>query len=648
MPNTEFAPVKFGRYELLRSLARGGMAEVFLARQRGPGRFERYLVVKRILPQLAGDPRFVDMFLDEAALAARLNHANIAQVYDFGVERGEQDRKDYFIAMELVRGPDLQCIIDACRLHKTQIPVNIAVRLTVQLLTALDYAHRMMDESGRPLQVVHRDVSPPNVVLSSDGIPKLIDFGIAKAQDASHRTQVGTIKGKFSYMAPEQLRGDPLDGRVDQYAAGLLLYELLTLEPAIPVRSASLEEMMDAKIWPIAEMRGDLPADLTAGIDRMLERDRDARFVDCRAARDGLEAVLLGRGAAVPPHEVAAWVESVERAHGTPLSLVVVSSNPRVISGGSPESVSFSDEASFSLERTAPSAFPLESTGAAWVSPELTMSTPAARPRPKGLPVAESTPEIPSSTEFTPPARPKWSWITALAFAGIGVGVLWLWSGSRRVVTPTVDLSPAPARASLPSLAPPPPKPAEVETTLFPALQLSPTASTARPKLVPPLRKPAEVETTLFPALQLSPTASAARPKLTPLAPKPAEPMKEPPKHHHAAFKASEPALASSLSAPEPTASPRPQTAPASASPSQASRVETPPPLGSVIFIVKPWAKVTFNGENLGMTPMAPLRIAPGRYRASFESPDKRVVEREVTVESGKPTYVKLDLGAAE
>ncbi len=326
--------VPFGRYLLLRQIAAGGMAELFLARQGGPGRFSRSLVVKRILPHLASDPKFVGMFLDEAALAAQLSHPHIAQLYDFGDVDGQ-----YFLALELVRGPDLSSVVEAARALGEPIPVEIALRLGCQLLSALDYAHRAADDEGRPLRIVHRDVSPQNVLVSYQGSAKLVDFGIAKAASALQRTDAGMVKGKFNYMAPEQLRGDPLDGRCDEYAAALVLHELLTLSPALEGEGAgAIAGALEARVRPAAELRPDLPPEVALALGRALSKDREARFPSCREFGEALEGFLVGSGRTVPEHEIASFLEALQARVGRPLAAVGPGSGSEQRVGASPGS----------------------------------------------------------------------------------------------------------------------------------------------------------------------------------------------------------------------------------------------------------------------------------------------------------------------
>ena len=220
--STHRATIKLGKYELVRSLAVGGMAEVFLARASGIEGFEKLVVVKRILPRLAESEEFVKMFLDEARLAAQLHHPNVAQVYDIGIDAGA-----HFFVMEYVEGHDLREVLNAA--HSTGgLPIEHALTVVTGVAAGLHHAHEKSAPDGRSLGIVHRDVSPTNVLVSFDGAVKLVDFGVAKARSRQSTTRDGALKGKLSYMSPEQCRAETLDRRSDVFSLGLLLYELTT------------------------------------------------------------------------------------------------------------------------------------------------------------------------------------------------------------------------------------------------------------------------------------------------------------------------------------------------------------------------------------------------------------------------------------
>jgi len=218
-------PVPFGKYYLLERINVGGMAEVFKAKTFGVEGFERLLAVKRILPNIAEDEEFITMFIDEAKIAVQLQHANIAQIFDLG-----KVDDSYFIALEYVNGRDLRSIFDRMRSRGEALPIALACHVMMQVCEGLDYAHNKRDGQGRELHLIHRDISPQNVLIGYDGEVKLIDFGIAKAAGKASTTQAGILKGKFGYMSPEQVRGLPIDKRSDIFAVGIVLYELLTGE----------------------------------------------------------------------------------------------------------------------------------------------------------------------------------------------------------------------------------------------------------------------------------------------------------------------------------------------------------------------------------------------------------------------------------
>jgi serine/threonine protein kinase len=217
-------PDKLGKYQLIRKIASGGMAEIYLAKVSGLSGFEKLVVVKRILPQLSGDSQFIQMFLDEARIAATLQHPNIVQMYDIGAADGE-----YFISMEYIHGEDVRSIMRRLKQNKKGLPLDHALNIVSGVASGLHYAHEKRAFDGRALGIVHRDVNPQNVLVSYDGAVKLVDFGIAKASNRlNEETRHGTLKGKIPYMSPEQCQGHPFDRRSDIYALGIMLYELTT------------------------------------------------------------------------------------------------------------------------------------------------------------------------------------------------------------------------------------------------------------------------------------------------------------------------------------------------------------------------------------------------------------------------------------
>jgi serine/threonine-protein kinase len=269
-------PIPFGKYQLVERLGRGGMAEVWKARMVGPAGFQRTLVVKRILPELAEDPQFVAMFVSEARLSARLNHVNIVHVFELGEAEGE-----YYLAMEYVHGHTLTAVMRNLALRGLP-PPGFGAMVVRDLCRALAYAHALTDDNGEPLRLVHRDVSPANVMIGFDGGVKLFDFGIAKALAEVNevKTQTGTLKGKLGYMAPELLDGRDFDHRSDLFSVGVLLHETLTgrrlFKGAHDLQTLQL--IRQARVAPPSTVNPEVPPELDAICLRALARDPDERY----------------------------------------------------------------------------------------------------------------------------------------------------------------------------------------------------------------------------------------------------------------------------------------------------------------------------------------------------------------------------------
>ncbi|MBI2892996.1 MAG: serine/threonine protein kinase [Deltaproteobacteria bacterium] len=276
--------VPFGRYSLVRRLARGGMAEIFLALQEGPEGFSRRLVIKRILPHLAADPAFLRMFMDEARIVAMLSHPHIVHLYDFGQVDGS-----YYLAMEYVDGIDLKALGD----RAGPVSPEHAAKIMSYVCEGLSHAHDLSVE-GRRLGLVHRDVTPSNILISFDGSVKVADFGIAKTYSGDEKTKVGVVKGKFAYLSPEQARGMSLDHRSDQFNIGILLYELLTGTTLFPHDSfqRAMRAIVGGGIDPPEMIQPGVPLGLSRIVMKALEPDRERRYPDTLALRADLESFL--------------------------------------------------------------------------------------------------------------------------------------------------------------------------------------------------------------------------------------------------------------------------------------------------------------------------------------------------------------------
>ncbi|MHB8419690.1 MAG: serine/threonine-protein kinase [Myxococcales bacterium] len=266
--------IPFGRYDLLEKIAAGGMAEVWRARERGSGEL---VAVKRILPAIAADHAFITMFLDEARVSVQLGHPGVVQIRDLGEIDG-----NYFIAMEYVGGQSLRAILERERRRGEgwTLPSSFAAQAAFSVCEALDYVHRKRDAEGRSLGIVHRDVSPENVLVSYDGDVKLIDFGIAKASTTSNRTRAGLIKGKLAYLSPEQSRGLPIDGRSDVFSLGAVLFELLTGERLFLAENeyGTVMAVRERPVRPPSQLVGRIPRELDSIVMRALERNLGRRY----------------------------------------------------------------------------------------------------------------------------------------------------------------------------------------------------------------------------------------------------------------------------------------------------------------------------------------------------------------------------------
>lgn len=292
--------LRLGRYNLKQRLGVGGMAEVYLAEQDGPAQFKKTVVIKRILPSLAQDPAFVEMFVREAQVAARLHHTNIVQIFELGEEKLADGTREYFIAMEYIDGLTLQRLAGASWETGRAVPADVAIRAIADAARGLHAAHTLVDEQGKPLHLVHRDISPDNLMVAKDGVTRVLDFGIAKGDGAGPKTRTGNLRGKIPFMAPEQIEGANLDGRCDQFALGVSLYWLLCGER--PFDRGTDFHTMHATLKdapkPPRELNPGIPPALERVILRLLEKDRSKRYASAAEVADELEELASpGTGA---------------------------------------------------------------------------------------------------------------------------------------------------------------------------------------------------------------------------------------------------------------------------------------------------------------------------------------------------------------
>jgi serine/threonine-protein kinase len=287
------------------------MGTVWLARMTGKLGFERLVALKTILPTYSNDRLFCDMFLDEAKIAGQIDHENVARILEIGEDRGL-----LYYAMELIDGESLRKVYRDVRAQKMIFPMGVAMRIVADACAGLHATHELHDENGEPLQVVHRDVSPQNLLVTIRGTTKLIDFGVAKANARrSEETAAGTLKGKIEYMAPEQARGEPIDRRADVYALGAVLYELLAGRPVRDTdegrQLAALHELMTGV--PYHPLPSTVPHLVRGVVDRALARDPAMRFATAEDLRRALEQAMLATGEGSTPEDVANVLAHVSR-----------------------------------------------------------------------------------------------------------------------------------------------------------------------------------------------------------------------------------------------------------------------------------------------------------------------------------------------
>jgi serine/threonine protein kinase len=299
-------PTVFGKYLLLERLNVGGMAEVFTAKAFGVEGFERILAIKKILPTMAEDEEFITMFIDEARISVQLNHANVVHIHELG-----KHDDAYYIAMEYVSGKDLRALLERFRRRREIMPTAMAVFVASKMCEGLDYAHRKKDARGQELHIIHRDVSPQNILISYEGEVKIIDFGIAKAANRSQKTQAGILKGKFGYMSPEQVRGQPIDRRSDIFAVGVTLYEMLTGEKLFVGESdfSTLEKVRNAEVPLPRQFNPNIPAGLEKVVLKSLAREVEDRYQWSSDLQEDLMRFLLAGDAIYSAKHLSAFMK---------------------------------------------------------------------------------------------------------------------------------------------------------------------------------------------------------------------------------------------------------------------------------------------------------------------------------------------------
>jgi serine/threonine-protein kinase len=299
---------RLDRFELIAELASGGMATVFLARLVGVAGFQRLVAIKRLHPHLAREPEFVEMFLDEARLAARIHHPNVVPIQ----EVGESDQ-GYYLVMDYIEGDTLARVLAKAAKNNATVPYGVTIRILLDVLAGLHAAHEMKDDHGEALHIVHRDVSPQNILVGVDGVARVVDFGVARAATRLSTTRSGQLKGKLAYMAPEQARGGAIDRRADLFACGIVLWEALATKRLFKGEgeAETLNRVLYDPIAPPSSVRPDVPKALEDICMKALSRDVDQRFPTAQAFGDELEKVARGLGSVGSVRDVADCLQEV-------------------------------------------------------------------------------------------------------------------------------------------------------------------------------------------------------------------------------------------------------------------------------------------------------------------------------------------------
>jgi len=611
----------FSRYELLGRLAVGGMAEIYLAREpetvEGAG--HRTLVIKRVLPHVADDPAFVEMFFNEARLAMRLRHPAIVHIYEFGEEHGS-----YFLAMEWVDGVPLGKIIRRAR-KQDGIPAALAVKIAATTAEALDYAHRARGDDGESLGIVHRDVSPQNIMVSYEGAVKLLDFGIAKADDET-LTKDGQVKGKFAYMSPQQCLGEPIDGRADVFALGVCLHEALTGRPLYHRKTQyeTMRAVIEDSVPSIREYRPDLPESLDALVRKALAKNADERYQTAGELQIALERWLMEQGEVVPQPRLADFLEELfedEVGRGP-----MVDSKPF---GASFANLSVPEDIRAAAQAAQRDASQRIST----VSPQVIDVVPATEPsRESSLP--------------PPPPKSRMPLVAALIvllFLGVGVGGYLWWKGQGEPPQQMATNTPA-AVANAP--APP---------TQNPPTQNPTAGSPAEPTEVLPALEPEELGSLTVrsePAGATVELDGERLPGTTPLMAGDLTPGTYPMVVRldgHETYR-SQIAIARGEQASvdprlrEVGASRRARRAAAMSTEMAAAMMTAPAGRGTLSVNTRPWSKVYVGGELLGTTPIGRASVSAGSVRVRLVDRDGNEHQRTVRVDTGEDARVFWDL----
>ncbi len=619
---------KLGRYTLVSPLGKGGMAEVFLATQDGPAGFQKHVVLKRSDPELAKNPKFVEMFLREAKIAALLNHSNVVQVFELG-----QEGDAYFIAMEHIDGISLQKAARRAWSIGESIPMEVIVKCVADAARGLHYAHTWRTPDGRLAGFIHRDISPDNLMLTRDGVTKVLDFGIAKmaVDDGEPVTKTGELKGKIPFMSPEQLQGDVLDGRADLWSLGITLYWLLTgARPFAGNEIQTLQAILHDTPVPPRQVNPLVPLPLERLTMRLLEKDPARRFANGQEVADALMN-LLGPGSSTN-----AASDFAQRMLELDDPLRAAQMGTAAVGSQSVQTVVAAKPQTEWLMKAAPTDSPSQE---AW-RVDITGSTDSRKIAPaQGTPQAQSQPApIPPTQTLVAPvdavapiaaAEPEAKRGIAIAIGAASVLALILAIAYVVTSTPTTPVAVAPPPAPAPTPTMPPPAPTTPPPA--PAPPPEPVAAPTPPVAPPPAAPTSPPPPPPAPAVVVKKTATVAP-----------DGIRWESKGGKLLGKGDGgvvlPDGASFAIAVDPATGGRSKVS-LSGGKLDYSALKK----GRLVVRAQPYADVKLGSKNLGTTPFAPLSLVEGDYTVVLTGDGKKA-ERKVTIEAGREAVVAVNM----
>jgi serine/threonine protein kinase len=682
-----FSGRRLGKYEIVCRLSTGGMSVIFLAFTRGISGFRKYVVLKQILPDVKGEDEFVRMFLDEAKITAAFNHPNIAQVFDLDVAEGE-----LFLTMEFVPGATLVEVARGCRAAREPIPMGLALQSVRDTAVALHYAHTFTDPFGNPQPVIHRDIAEKNIMVTYEGVTKLLDFGIAKSLAGHSRTSVGMVKGTSGYMSPEQIRGETLDARTDVFSLGVVLHELLTGVRLFAARSTeeALLAPLQQVVEPPSRQNPDVPPELDRVVLRCLERDRSARFGTALEMARAIERAVAP-GTLWNPEESAAFMQRIfaERREQTrqllsssaapspsemmpvpqkrvePPAAVTAPVSPAVTrperpqaaaplkpwateendpvtsqdvtSGydddelpGEPEAPPVAEEG-LTADATSPTQPPVNRATPA-IKRRTSQSRPAVRPAPAPAPASRPT---------APRADPEAATLSAVSeqpkdsntglYVALGAAVLLVLAAAAWFVTSGSKPTPTPKDLPRAEVPKPAPLPGRVLVPPEPPKPIAPPE--------PVEEAPSEADAGLEPSPNSDGgAAQAALPDAGAPVAVPPEPV-APPSPRAVAPEPSKPQVPPSPSpSPKPVARPQPAKTPDTTEAGE----------GFLTLVTTPFARVSVAGRDLGMTPLFKVALPAGTHVLKLTAEDGAASQLSVSIKDGEVTAVRKNLSVGE